>query len=69
MINNEDFDKFFIEYENNYLHDLSTGGPVERAFWQHIGKIISKQTTLEKGEGYRNILTNVEDIITGKKRW
>lgn len=69
MFNDADLDVNIIKIENSYLHDLSTGGVVERSFWQNVSKIISKQTFLERGECYKTILTNVEDIITGKKRW
>ena len=49
--------------EEKLLHDVSSGGPIQRAFWNNVGKITSK--SMFDNETVDNYFNNLAKIMSG----
>lgn len=57
------------KFEDDYLKMYSTGGKVERSFWQNVGKTAFPEEIYFKGmKSYDDMMGRVEEIINGKGR-
>ena len=45
------------------MHDVSSGGPIQRAFWNNVGKITSK--SMFDNETVDNYFNNLAKIMSG----
>mgnify|MGYP003300711206 CR=1 FL=1 len=49
------------------MHLLSTGGVVERSFFQNVGKIVNKTVDLEIYKTSEDAMRRIEEVISGRK--